>query len=100
MDLLRSSPIFLVSNSLIRLYLYPPSCLPGFTLLFCFPSLCPMFSSFIFSLSCSVIKIFKAVNSPPTPPEAGSADVQSLSLYSCKIVCHSNFYLLCDLGVI
>lgn len=59
-----------------------------------------MFSSFIFSLSCSVIKIFKAVNSPPTPPEAGSADVRSLSLYSCKIVCHGNFYLLSDLGVI
>lgn len=56
----------------------PPPASCRFTLLFYFPSLCRMFSSFIFSLSCSVIKAFKVVNSLPTPPEAGSTDVHFL----------------------
>lgn len=78
LDLLMSSSIFLVSNSLIRLYLYP-SCSRGFTLLFCFPSSCRMFTVFIISLACSVVKAFRVVNSPPGPPEASSTGVWPLS---------------------
>lgn len=97
LDLLMGAPIFLVSNSLIRRYLHSPPASHGFTLLFYFPSLYRMFSSFIFSLSCSVIKTFKAVNSPPTP-DTGSMDVQPLHLCGCKTACHGTC-LLCDHGV-
>lgn len=77
-DLLTGAPIFLVSNSFIRLYLHP-SCL--LDLLYCSVSLlCRMFSSFIFSLSGSVIKTFKAVNSPPTPT-VGAPDVSAPSVW-------------------
>lgn len=93
LDLLMSASIFLVSNPLIRLYLYP-SCSRGFTLLFCFPSLCRMFSAFIIRLSCSVIKAFKVVNSPPALPKAGSADMQSLFRTVVNLLSRRSIYSL------